>query len=187
VLVLLIIHIPEEPHKKSRQKTTTLVTLSKLDFPGFFLFAGCAVMFLLALEWGGTAYAWRSATIIGLFCGSGVVLCLFAAWEVHVGDDAMLPPSMVSQRIVWCSCLVIFFFFGCLLTISYYLPIYFQSVKGVSPSLSGVYVLPGILSQMLGAVTSGFLGNCGPSPRALMVADLGSREMGILSPMVRCG
>jgi hypothetical protein len=38
------------------------------------------------------------------------------------------------------------------------LPIYFQAVKGVAPSPSGVFILPGILSQMLMAVVSGVLG-----------------------------
>lgn len=184
VILLLAVQIPEEAYKKSREATTTRVTLSKLDFPGFFLFAGCAIMFLLALEWGGNAYAWRSSVIIGLFCGSGVVLGLFVAWQLYVGDEALLPPSMVRQRIVWCSCFVIFFFFAFILITSYYLPIYFQSVKGASPSMSGVYILPGIISQIIGAITSGLLGNSEPSTRALAVADLSSREVGVLSPVV---
>jgi Fungal trichothecene efflux pump (TRI12) len=122
-------------------------------------------MLLMALEWGGTEYPWNSATIIGLFCGAGGTLILFVAWEYRTGDTAMIPLSMVRKRIVWCSCLVIGCFFGSLLVFSYYLPIYFQAVKGVSPSRSGVYVLPGILSQMLMAITSGFLGKCRASSR----------------------
>jgi len=70
----------------------------------------------------------------------------------------MIPLSIVSNRIVFFSALENFFFAGALFVTSYYLPIYFQAVRGVSPSLSGVYVLPGILSQMLLAVISGFGG-----------------------------
>lgn len=40
---------------------------------------------------------------------------------------------------------------------SYYLPVYFQAVKNVSPILSGVYMLPGILFQLVFAVMSGLL------------------------------
>ena len=116
-------------------------------------------MFLLALEWGGTKYAWHSATVIGLFCGSGGNLAIFLAWEYKRGDTAMIPLGMVKQRIIWTSCVVMFFFGGALLISSYYLAIYFQAVRGVTPLLSGVYLLPSILSQMVMAVLSGFLGS----------------------------
>jgi len=39
----------------------------------------------------------------------------------------------------------------------YYLPIYFQAVDGVSPTMSGVYMLPSILAQLFSAVTAGKL------------------------------
>jgi nitrate/nitrite transporter NarK len=115
-------------------------------------------MLLLALEWGGTEYSWNSATIIGLFCGAFSVLLVFGGWEYKVGENAMIPLSILRKRVVWCSCLVIAFFFGSLLIFSYYLPIYFQAVKGISPALSGVYLLPGMLSQMVMSVVSGILG-----------------------------
>ena len=70
----------------------------------------------------------------------------------------MIPLSMVGQKIVASSCVVILFFFGGMMTLSYYLPIYFQAVRGVTPTLSGVYMLPVILSQMVFAILSGYLG-----------------------------
>lgn len=115
-------------------------------------------MFLLALEWGGNAYPWGSATVIGLFCGSAVNLAIFLWWEHREGDKAMIPFSILRIRIVWCACVVIFFMFGGMLINAYYLSIYFQAVKGVKPMLSGVYLLPSIMSQMLLAVVSGVLG-----------------------------
>lgn len=36
--------------------------------------------------------------------------------------------------------------------------IYFQAVRGKSPTISGVYMLPSVLSQMCFAVGSGILG-----------------------------
>jgi Fungal trichothecene efflux pump (TRI12) len=157
-ILLFVIHIPDRLGKSRRAKPSILETLSKLDIGGFVLFAPCAIMFLMALQWGGTKYAWNSATVIGLLCGAGGLFIVFTAWEYRLGDKAMIPPSMLGKRVVWSSCLVTAFFFGGLLIFSYYLPIYFQSVKGTSPSSSGVYILPGILSQMLMAVISGILG-----------------------------
>lgn len=115
-------------------------------------------MILMALQWGGVKYTWNSATIIGLLCGGAGTLVLFMAWEYRVGDSAMIPFSILRKTVVWCSCLVIGFFFASLLVFSYYLPIYFQTVKGVSPTMSGVYMLPGVFSQIVTAILSGFLG-----------------------------
>lgn len=165
-IILIFIRFPDDPHKVERAKTARRITLSDFDFPGFVLFAGFAIMFLLALEWGGTVYPWKSAVIVGLFCGSSAVLVIFAAWEYRVGENAMIPIAMVRQRVVWSACLVMAFFFGALLTFTYYLPIYFQAVKGKSPALSGVYVLPGILTQIMMATVSGILGN---SPLPLLL------------------
>lgn len=157
MLLIFIIHIPDRvergPNRLSNRKI-----LGQLDFFGFFLFAPFAVMLLLALQWGGINYPWNSPTIIGLFCGSAGMLLLFGAWEYHVGEGAMIPFFMVRQRIIISSCLTMACFFGSLLAVTFYLPIYFQSIKGVTPGLSGVYILPSILSMMLMAVTSGILG-----------------------------
>lgn len=153
-----MINIPERLDKSCIDKLTVRSVLTKLDLTGFVLFASFAVMILLALEWGGTQYQWNSAMIIGLFCGGIGLLALFTAWEYRVGDGAMIPYSMARRRIVWCSCLVTGLFFGSLLVFTYYLPIYFQAVRGVSPALSGVYLLPGMLSQMVMALVSGVLG-----------------------------
>jgi hypothetical protein len=158
-ILLFVIHIPDRLDKSENEKNTVLSTVSKLDIGGFCLFAPCSIMFLMALEWGGTKYAWNSAMIIGLLCGSAGILAIFAVWEYRRGDEAMIPYSMLRKREVWSSCLVIALFFGSLIVSTYYLPIYFQAVKGVNPSPSGVFILPGILSQMLMSVVSGVLGN----------------------------
>jgi Na+/melibiose symporter-like transporter len=128
-----------------------------LDLTGFVFFAGFAIMVVLALQWGGTNYPWSSATIIGLFVGGGCALIVFAAREYCTGDRAMIPFSVVRQTVVWSSCLTMFFFFGSQMLVNYYLPIYFQTVRGASPAMSGVYILPIILGLMLMALTSGVL------------------------------
>ena len=83
-------------------------------------------------------------------------------WEYHRGDEAMIPFSMMRKRVMWSSCLVVGLSMAAGMVWSYYLPIYFQAVRGVTPTLSGVYLLPVILSQMLFAVISGTLGMSDP-------------------------
>ena len=127
----------------------------ELDLFGFALFAPASVMFLLALQFGGNDYAWNSSVIIGLFCGAGATATFFCPWEYRMGDRAMMPGFLLKQRIVLCSLLHM----ACTMTLvsvpSYFLPSYFQSVLGTSPTMSGVDMLPNIVSQLLLIVLSG--------------------------------
>lgn len=157
-MLLLAINVPDHLDRTSNEKSTARSVLAKLDLIGFSIFVPFVIMILMALQWGGVKYTWNSATIIGLFCGGSATLVLFMAWENRVGDSAMIPFSILRKIVVWCSCLVIGFFFASLLVFSYYLPIYFQTVKGVSPAMSGVYMLPSVLSQIVTAILSGVLG-----------------------------
>ena len=143
---------------KTQDQANIMTILGRLDLFGFALFVPTAVQFLLALEWGGSRYVWDSATIIGLFCGAAGMFCVFLTWEYRRGDSAMIPFSMVRQKIVWCSCLVIFLFMGSMIITSYYMPIYFQTLRNATPTMSGVYILPAILSQILFSTVSGVLG-----------------------------
>ncbi|KAF2084028.1 putative MFS transporter [Saccharata proteae CBS 121410] len=156
IALIGFIYIPERTTKPPfRSILTTLVTT--LDLPGFVIFAPAAIMFFLALQYGGNKYAWDSATVISLFVGSGLTFILFMCWEYRKGEEAMIPFSMLRQRIVWASCATMFFLIGVLSCAAYYLPIYFQAVLGASPIRSGVLYLPNILLHITMSMTSGIL------------------------------
>jgi len=155
-VILLLSRIPDNIANTAIKGTKRQILLS-FDLQGFLLFAPTAIMCLLAVEWGGTQYTWNSATVIGLFCGAAVNLAIFLLWESRAGDRAMIPFSMLMQRVVWVSCAYMFCFYASMMLWIYYLPIYFQTVRGITPTLSGVYMLPLIAGQMIGAMTSGVM------------------------------
>lgn len=107
------------PGKKAPSQKTLLQRLGSLDLVGFSIFAPAAVMFILALEWGGSNYAWDSPTIIGLFAGAGAALIVFILWEKYMGARAMIPLSIISRTVIWCSSLYMFFFIAAALTTIY--------------------------------------------------------------------
>ncbi|KAH7313721.1 major facilitator superfamily domain-containing protein [Stachybotrys elegans] len=153
---LVIIHIPDVTVKEPFSMALVRKALPQLDLVGFAIFAPAAVMFLLALQLAsGNQFAWNSSVTIGLLCGSGVTAVLFCYWEWRLGDKAMIPGSLVSRRVVWASCGQIFCMMFCVFVANFYLPIYFQAVRGNGPTLSSVYLLPGILSQLLFVILSG--------------------------------
>ncbi|MCJ1356954.1 MAG: hypothetical protein MMC33_006950 [Icmadophila ericetorum] len=163
VVALLLVFIALPDHSgKSTETRTVGQFLAKLDVIGFAIFAGASIQLLLALNWGGIDYSWSSSTIIGLFCGAGGVLLVFLPWEYYKGNEAMIPFSLIGRHVVWSSCVNYGFFAGCLLTSTYYLPIYFQAVRNATPTLSGVDLLPSILGNMLFAIlTGGLVGRIG--------------------------
>ncbi|WQF78923.1 Putative MFS transporter superfamily [Colletotrichum destructivum] len=128
-----------------------------LDFVGFVLSAGAAVMFLIALELGGNELPFNSPTVIGMFCGSAGALGAFLSWNYHKGDDGLIPPSMARKRPVWSAAATTFTLVGSAMIQIYLLPLYFQTVQGASPAQSGINVLPSILSQLIFAYGGGLL------------------------------
>lgn len=155
--MLVFVRIPQQ-HPRPPPISVLRSLHTSLDLFGFSIFAPALIMLLLALQWGGTAYNWNGSQIIGLFCGAGVTLVVFLFWDYHKGDAAMLPFSIASRRTVWASCIVYGLFMGNLYTASYWVPVYFQGVKGSSPTMSGVYILPMIIGHIVAALSSGPIG-----------------------------
>lgn len=158
--VLSLIHIPEPTQKASYSVSLVKdLVLHKLDLPGFAFFAPACIMLLLALQLGGDGrHAWNSPTVIGLFVGAGVLAIIFIAWEARVGEKAMIPGALFKSRVLVASIGQTIGLGVCLFVGSFWMPTYFQSVRGASPTESGVDVLPQILSQLLIGIVAGAAG-----------------------------
>lgn len=123
----------------------------KLDIIGMLLLAGAISILLLALGWGGNAYAWGSFEILGLASLGGILLFLLIVHELRA-HDPLLPPrvfrsaSYVAPVIV--STLAATLTFTCVFTI----PLYFQLGRGVTAAQSGIYVVPYMLASAMGNI-----------------------------------
>lgn len=156
-LIFMFVRIPEQTVKPRLREI--LRNLPRyLDLIGFALFAPACVMVLLAFSWGGQRYAWDDAIIIGLLCGGAGVAALFVAWVWYRQDEALIPPSIVSNPVVAFGCCLSFMQGGAFLMMGYYLPLWFQSVKQASPTTSGLMLLPTMVSQIIASSVCGALG-----------------------------
>ncbi len=61
----------------------------------------------------------------------------------------MIPLTMVRNRVIAMSCITNFFFMGSMLITTYYMAVYFQAVRGATPTEGGIHFLPSVLNQMV--------------------------------------
>jgi EmrB/QacA subfamily drug resistance transporter len=127
------------------------------DPAGTIVFLPMIICLLLALQWGGSTYPWKDGRVIALFVVFGVLCAIFISIQFYVGERATIPPRIIKQRSVAASA-----WFGVSLGAAfflfvYYLPIWFQAIKGVSATKSGIMSLPLILGVVICSVVAGGL------------------------------
>ena len=128
----------------------------QIDYLGATLLAGFATCVVLATSWGGTTYPWGSAEIIGLFVASVV---LIAGWWVSAryAAEPVLPLRLFANPVFSvCAGISLAAGFAMFGSISY-LPLFLQVVHGVSPTISGVYLLPMVGGLLITSIGSGQL------------------------------
>jgi MFS transporter, DHA2 family, glioxin efflux transporter len=131
--------------------------LLQMDFPGTFVIMGCCVCFLLALQWGGITRPWSDGRVIGTLVGFAVLLGAFGLIEWYSGERALLQSHIIKKPVIIINNAYVVFLGGAFFLLVYYLPIYFQSVDGVSPLNSGIRNLPLIVSVSIFSIVSGGL------------------------------
>jgi MFS transporter, DHA2 family, glioxin efflux transporter len=125
-----------------------------MDPIGAALVIGGIITYTLAVQYGGQTKPWNSGTVIGLLVAFVVIVVAFVIWEYFQGERAIFVPRLMKDRNIWVNSLFGFSFGGSYFIAVYYLPIYFQSVKDVSPIMSGVRNLPLIITVSFAIVIS---------------------------------
>ncbi|KAJ5963885.1 Major facilitator superfamily domain general substrate transporter [Penicillium vulpinum] len=143
VIIVFFFHLPSAVKV---QAATWKEKVLQIDPVGIVLAMACIICFILALQYAGTTHAWRSSEVIGLLVGFALIFLAMIAWESYQGEYAMLVPRLLKQRDLWAASPYQFFFAGSFLLLLYYLPQYFQSVKGADPIQSGVDNLPMVIA-----------------------------------------
>jgi MFS family permease len=178
-VLVLVLHLPS----KEREQLTRWEQFQRLDPIGTVLFLPSVVCLLLALQWGGTTYAWSSWRPVLLLILAGVLFIGFFALQIWKPDTATLPMRILKQRTVAASTLFAFTIQAAMTVVIYYIPIFFQALKGFSPTKSGVATIPIILSLVTGTILAGGLvQRIGyPAPFMILSAVIFSVGIGLLT------
>jgi MFS family permease len=121
------------------------------------LFVPSIVCLLLALQWGGTTYAWNDGRIVALLTLFAFLLLAFFGVQLWMGEFATVPPRIMAQRTIAFSSLFSVLLGGAFFLLIYFLPIWFQAIKGTDALQSGIDSIPLILTMTLGIILSGGL------------------------------
>ncbi|MEV5544899.1 MDR family MFS transporter [Streptomyces sp. NPDC052309] len=141
-VIAAVLHIP---HRATRHV---------IDYLGTLLIASVATCLVLVASLGGTTWAWGSPQIIGLAV-LGVVLAVAFVTVERRAAEPVIPLKLFRVRTFTLSAVISlvvgFAMFGALT----YLPTFLQVVQGVSPTMSGVHMLPMVIGVLLSSTVSG--------------------------------
>ncbi|KAI9717527.1 MAG: hypothetical protein M1812_004668 [Candelaria pacifica] len=142
--------------KRAKQENVGFVARAKqFDIFGTIVFMPAIICLLLALQWGGSKYPWNNGRIIALFVIAFLLLIAFVAIQFWKQETATVPPRLLKQRSMAFACWFAFALGGAFFVMVYYLPIWFQAIKGVSATKSGIMNLPMIMGLVILSVVAG--------------------------------
>jgi EmrB/QacA subfamily drug resistance transporter len=130
-------------------------TKHRIDLLGAGLLVSWTVVLLVWLE-RGRVWGWSSPTSLVVFT---LAIALFGAFLRHelVSEEPILPLRIFRNRVFTVAGACTFIgglgLFGAIV----YLPVYLQIVKGQSPTVSGLHMLPIITGLLIGSISSGRL------------------------------
>ena len=131
--------------------------IKQLDPIGTAIFLPGIVCILLALQWGGTTYPWSNGRVIALLVLGCVLIILFVGIQFWKKENATIPPNILLNRSIFAGFVFMTFLAGNMMTLVYYLPVWFQAIKNATAVHSGIMNLPFMLSLTIAAIITGSL------------------------------
>ncbi|KAL7942077.1 MFS general substrate transporter [Trichoderma barbatum] len=142
---------------KYERDQSWLARFRRIDISGNAIFVAAIASALIALTWGGTIYSWGTYHIIVPLVLGLVGVLLFAAfeWTPRLCPEPSFPRQIVSNRTSAAALALTFIHAVVAYWVYYFLPIYFQAIKGLSPLRSGINTLPNVAGGLVFAVLGG--------------------------------
>jgi EmrB/QacA subfamily drug resistance transporter len=126
----------------------------KIDYLGTAVLSLAATSLILLTSLGGTTYPWKSAPIYILGVAGALLIGVFVLVERRAAEP-VLPLHLFKLRTFSVTSLVGFIVGFAMFGAITYLPAFFQVVRGISPTVSGVYLLPLMAGLLVVSIGSG--------------------------------
>ncbi|KAJ2257343.1 hypothetical protein GGI13_000932 [Coemansia sp. RSA 455] len=131
--------------------------LRRVDFAGMAVLVAGIVMALLALNFGGAAYAWSSPTVLCLLIFGIATVGAFVVIEWKVPAEPIMPLRLFRSRNVGLVLVMQLFVGAVMFGPTFYIPIYFSVVHNSSAIAAGLHLLPYILPITIFSTIAGFV------------------------------
>lgn len=149
------------------------------DVPGTTLFAASTVALLLALGFG-PALGWASVRVILLLLAGCLGLAFVLPVERHVSTP-LLSPDLLEQPVVWRAALCVLLFAAALFAGLVQVPLLLELAYGISPSTSGLLLIPLTLAQAGISTWAGIHMSTTGRPRNPLIWGLAVASLGFVS------
>jgi MFS family permease len=106
--------------REKKIEATWKQQLMKFDLEGTLMFLPAIICLLLALQWGGSKYAWGNARIVALFVVFALLIIAFIFIQWRKQENATVPPRIFLNRNVWGSA-----WFGAMLGAGFFVMVYY--------------------------------------------------------------
>ncbi|KAF4961863.1 hypothetical protein FSARC_10021 [Fusarium sarcochroum] len=135
--------------------------MRSMDWPMTFAFLVGSTFLIMSISFGGTLYSWHSGAEIAFWTLSGISLVVtLALLKFHPGlskENQLWPVNFVKMPVVMNLQLQVFLSGGIILTITYYIPLYFQFIRGDGALDAGMRLLPLVIAMIVATIVSGIL------------------------------
>ncbi|KAG7706736.1 hypothetical protein KL949_002934 [Ogataea haglerorum] len=128
-----------------------------IDYYGFFTSSIGIILFLVAISGGGNTYKWDSALVICLLTIGGVFFAIFLFTQWKISRLPMMPLKVYKSPSVAIMMTQNFLFGMVFYANMYFMPLYFQLVRGWNSYQSSCLTLPMVVVQALTSTISGIL------------------------------
>ncbi|WWC68285.1 uncharacterized protein I206_102208 [Kwoniella pini CBS 10737] len=130
--------------------------LLQVDYAGVLLSSSSIIFLLVPISGGGASFDWSGGVVIGLLTAGAICGILFVLVEGRLAKLPILPLRLFLLRTP-CLISVQSFFIGMIYFGNlFYVPIFFQYVKGYTPLVSGAFVLAYTIPQAFWGIGAGF-------------------------------
>jgi len=126
----------------------------QIDYLGVLVLSAAATALILLTSLGGTTYPWASAPIYILGVAGALLIVVFVFVERRA-PEPVLPLHLFKTRVFTMTSIVGFIVGFAMFGAITYLPAFFQVVRGISPTISGLYLLPLMVGLLTMSISSG--------------------------------
>lgn len=99
-ILIFLCYFPPTIEMKFKGRTVAK-QLRDLDYLGIVLFTAGSALFVMALNWGGTTYPWKSAHVIACLVVGAVLLIALGFWQKFGKLKEPLLPVHLFKRWSW--------------------------------------------------------------------------------------